>query len=171
MGSSPRSAFWLALWLIAPFRRVQSRRPQRRPHGRGRQAAIRGKSIAVLPFVDMSEKKDQEYFADGMAEEILDLLTKIPGLTVIGRTSSFEFKGKNEDLRTIGQKLNAAYVLEGSVRKSSNQVRITAQLINTKTGAHEWSETYDRPIGDALKLQDAIAGGGRSGDAANCISR
>ena len=123
------------------------------------RAAIGGKSIAVLPFVDMSEKKDQEYFADGMAEEILDLLTKIPGLTVIGRTSSFEFKGKNEDLRTIGQKLNAAYVLEGSVRKSSNQVRVTAQLINTKTGAHEWSETYDRPIGDALKLQDAIAAG------------
>ena len=119
--------------------------------------AVAGKSIAVLPFVDMSEKKDQEYFADGMAEEILDLLTKIPGLTVIGRTSSFEFKGKNEDLRIIGQKLNAANVLEGSVRKSGDQVRVTAQLINTKTGAHEWSETYDRPIGDALKLQDAIA--------------
>ena len=120
-------------------------------------AAISDKSIAVLPFVDMSEKKDQEYFADGMAEEILDLLTKIPGLTVIGRTSSFQFKGKNEDLRTIGAKLNAAYVLEGSVRKSGDQVRITAQLINTRTGAHEWSETYDRPIGDVLKLQDAIA--------------
>ncbi len=119
--------------------------------------AITGKSIAVLPFVDMSEKKDQEYFADGMAEEILDLLTKIPGLTVIGRTSSFQFKGKNEDLRSIGAKLNAAYVLEGSVRKSGDQVRITAQLINTRTGAHEWSETYDRQVGDVLKLQDAIA--------------
>jgi len=84
-------------------------------------------------------------------------LTKIPGLTVIGRTSSFQFKGKNEDLRTIGTKLNAAYVLEGSVRNSGDQVRITAQLINTRTGAHEWSETYDRHIGDVLKLQDAIA--------------
>src|SRR5450759_363658 len=105
----------------------------------------------------MSEKKDQEYFADGMAEEILDLLAKIPGLTVIGRTSSFQFKGKNEDLRTIGTKLNAAYVLEGSVRNSGDQVRITAQLINTRTGTHEWSETYDRHIGDVLKLQDAIA--------------
>jgi TolB-like protein len=105
---------------------------------------ISDKSIAVLPFVDMSEKHDQEYFADGMAEEILDLLTKIPGLTVIGRTSSFD---------------NAAYVLEGSVRRSTDQVRITAQLINTKTGAHEWSETYDRPIGNELKLQDAIAAG------------
>jgi TolB-like protein len=119
-------------------------------------AAISDKSIAVLPFTDMSQKKDQEYFGDGMAEEILDLLAKIPGFTVIGRTSSFQFKGKNEDLRTIGAKLNAAYVLEGSVRNSGDQVRITAQLINTRTGAHEWSETYDRPIGDVLKLQDAI---------------
>jgi adenylate cyclase len=119
--------------------------------------AMSDKTIAVLPFTDMSEKKDQEYFADGMAEEILDLLAKIPGLTVIGRRSSFQFKGKNEDLRTIGEKLNAAYVLEGSVRNSSDQVRITAQLINTRTGAHEWSETYDRHIGDVLKLQDTIA--------------
>jgi TolB-like protein len=120
-------------------------------------AAISDKSIAVLPFVDMSEKHDQEYFGDGMAEEILDLLAKIPGLTVIGRTSSFQFKGKNEDLRSIGTKLNAAHVLEGSVRNSGDQVRITAQLINTRTGVHEWSETYDRHIGDVLKLQDAIA--------------
>jgi TolB-like protein len=119
--------------------------------------AISDKSIAVLPFTDMSQKKDQEYFGDGMAEEILDRLAKIPGLTVIGRTSSFQFKGKNEDLRKIGTELNAAYVLEGSVRNSGDQVRITAQLINAKTGAHEWSETYDRPIGDVLKMQDAIA--------------
>ena len=119
--------------------------------------AVSEKSIAVLPFTDMSEKKDQEYFADGMAEEILDLLAKIPDLSVIGRTSSFQFKGKNVDLRTIGTQLNAAYVLEGSVRKSGDQVRITAQLINTRTGTHEWSETYDRHISDVLKLQDAIA--------------
>jgi TolB-like protein/lipoprotein NlpI len=121
--------------------------------------AITNKSIAVLPFTDMSEKKDQEYFADGMAEEILDLLAKIPGLTVIGRTSSFQFKGKNEDLRTIGTKLNAAYVVEGSVRKSGEHIRITAQLINTRTGAHEWSETYDEDMGDVLKVQDRIATG------------
>lgn len=118
---------------------------------------VSDKSIAVLPFIDMSEKRDQEYFADGMAEEIIDLLAKIPGLTIIGRTSSFQFKGKSEDLRTIGTKLNAAYVLEGSVRKAGDRVRITAQLINTRTGAHEWSETYDRHIGDVLTLQDAIA--------------
>ena len=119
--------------------------------------SISSKSIAVLPFTDMSEKHDQEYFGDGMAEEILDLLAKVPGLTVIGRTSSCQFKGKNEDLRTIGAKLNASYVLEGSVRNSGEQIRITAQLINTRTGAHEWSETYDRRFGDVLKLQDAIA--------------
>jgi TolB-like protein len=129
-------------------------------HGDGPTTAIAHvseKSIAVLPFTDMSQKKDQEYFGDGMAEEILDLLAKIPGLTVIGRTSSFQFKGKNEDLRKIGTELNAAYVLEGSVRNSGDQVRITAQLINTRTGAHEWSETYDRSFGDVLKLQDEIA--------------
>jgi TolB-like protein/Flp pilus assembly protein TadD len=120
-------------------------------------ATTADKSIAVLPFVDMSEKRDQEYFGDGMAEEILDLLAKVPGLTVIGRTSSFQFKGKSEDLRTIGTKLNAAHVLEGSVRNSGDQIRITAQLINTLTGAHEWSETYDRHFGDVLKLQYAIA--------------
>ena len=120
-------------------------------------ASVSDKSIAVLPLMDMSEKKDQEYFGNGMAEEILDLLAKIPGLTVIGRTSSFQFRGKDVDLRTIGTQLNAAHVLEGSIRKSGDQVRITAQLINTRTGTHEWSDTYDRHIGDVLKLQDAIA--------------
>jgi TolB-like protein/Tfp pilus assembly protein PilF len=120
-------------------------------------ANISSKSIAVLPFTDMSEKHDQEYFGDGMAEEILDLLAKVPGLTVIGRTSSFQFKGKNEDLRTIGTQLNAAYVLEGSVRNSGEHLRITAQLINTRTGTREWSETYDQSFGDVLKLQDTIA--------------
>ena len=120
---------------------------------------VADKSIAVLPFVDMSEKKDQEYFADGMAEEILDLLAKIPALKVIGRTSSFRFKGKNEDLRKIGTELGVAYVFEGSVRKSNERVRVTAQLISTDTGAHQWSETYEHPIGDVLKMQDEIATG------------
>jgi TolB-like protein/DNA-binding winged helix-turn-helix (wHTH) protein len=114
-------------------------------------------SIAVLPFVDMSEKKDQEYFGDGMAEEIIDLLVKIPGLKVIARTSSFQFKGKTEDLRDIGTKLGAAYVLEGSVRKAGDQLRVTAQLINSRDGTHLWSETYDRNLSDVLKMQDEIA--------------
>jgi TolB-like protein/DNA-binding winged helix-turn-helix (wHTH) protein/Flp pilus assembly protein TadD len=116
-------------------------------------------SIAVLPFVDMSETKDQEYFADGMAEEILDLLATIPALKVIGRTSSFQFKGKNEDLRAIGAKLGVAYLLEGSVRKSGNRVRVTAQLLDSQDGAHRWSGTYDRDIGDVLKMQEEIAAG------------
>ena len=115
------------------------------------------KSIAVLPFVDMSEKHDQEYFGDGMAEEILDLLVKIPKLKVIGRTSSFQFKGKTDDLRTIGTALGATYVVEGSVRRSGDHVRVTAQLIDTRDGAHRWSEKYDRNVSDVLKVQGEIA--------------
>jgi TolB-like protein/Flp pilus assembly protein TadD len=120
-------------------------------------AAITDKSIAVLPFSDMSEKKDQEYFADGMAEEIIDLLVKIPGLKVISRTSSFQFKGKTEDLHSIGTQLGVAYVLQGSVRKSGDRLRVTAQLINAKDGAHLWSQTYNRGLSDVLKMQDEIA--------------
>ena len=111
------------------------------------------KSIAVLPFVDMSETKDQEYLGDGMAEEILDVLARIPGLTIIGRTSSFQFKGRNEDLRTVGAKLGVEYVVEGSIRRSGNMVRVTAQLINCRSGAHQWSDSYDRSIGNILQLQ------------------
>jgi TolB-like protein/Flp pilus assembly protein TadD len=122
-------------------------------------AIISDKSIAVLPFTDMSEKKDQEYFADGMAEEIIDLMARIPGLKVIGRTSSFQFKGHNEDLRTVGAKLGVAYVLEGSVRKSGDRVRVTAQLIEVRDGSHRWSGTYDRDLVDVLKVQDEISVG------------
>ena len=120
-------------------------------------AVISDKSIAVLPFTDMSEKKDQEYFADGMAEEIIDLLVKVPGLKVISRTSSFQFKGKTEDLRNIGRQLGVAYVLEGSVRRSGERLRVTAQLINSRDGTHLWSQTYDRDLSDVLKMQDEIA--------------
>src|SRR5580692_9665571 len=119
--------------------------------------AMQDESIAVLPFTDMSEKKDQEYFADGMAEEIIDLLVKVPGLKVISRTSSFQFKGKTEDLRNIGTQLGVAYVLEGSVRKSGDRVRITAQLIDSRDGAHLMSQSYDRDFSDVLKMQDEIA--------------
>ena len=115
------------------------------------------KSIAVLPFVDLSEKHDQEYFADGMAEEVIDRLVNIPGLRVIGRTSSFQFKGRNQDLRSIGETLGVNYVVEGSVRKSADRVRITAQLIDARDGSHLWSETYDRPADDALLTQGEIA--------------
>jgi TolB-like protein/lipoprotein NlpI len=121
--------------------------------------AATAKSIAVLPFVDMSEQHDQEYFGDGMAEEILGLLASIPELTVIGRTSSFQFKGRGEDLRTIGEKLGVAYVVEGSVRKAGARLRVTAQLIDTQSGAHVWSDSYDRDFGDVLALQNEIAAG------------
>ena len=122
-------------------------------------AEISDKSIAVLPFTDMSEKKDQEYFADGMAEEVLDLLAKIPSLKVIGRSSSFQFKGKNEDLRSIGQTLGATFVIEGSVRKSADRLRVTAQLIGAADGSRLWSQTYDEKSGDVLGIQDRIAAG------------
>jgi TolB-like protein/Tfp pilus assembly protein PilF len=116
------------------------------------------KSIAVLPFADMSAGKDQEYFADGLSEELLNLLAKLPELRVIGRTSSFQFKGRNEDLRVIGEKLNVAHILEGSVRKSGEKVRITAQLIRANDGSHLWSETYDRTLDDIFVVQEDIAG-------------
>ena len=117
------------------------------------------KSIAVLPFRQHEQRgKDQEYFADGLSEELLNLLAKLPELRVIGRTSSFQFKGRNEDLRVIGEKLNVAHILEGSVRKSGEKVRITAQLIRAADGSHLWSETYDRTLDDIFVVQDDIAG-------------
>ena len=120
-------------------------------------AEVIDKSIAVLPFVDMSAGKDQEYFSDGLSEELLNLLSKIPELKVIGRTSSFSFKGKNEDLRIIGEKLGVANILEGSVQKEGNKIRVTAQLIRTADGSHLWSDKYDRDLEGIFKLQDDIA--------------
>ena len=114
-------------------------------------------SIAVLPFVDMSPGKDQEYFADGMSEELLNLLAQLPQLHVIARTSSFSFKGKEADIATIARTLNVAHVLEGSVRKSGDTVRITVQLIRASDSTHLWSQTYDRKLTDVFKLQDEIA--------------
>ena len=119
--------------------------------------AIPGRSVAVLPFVDMSERKDQEYFSDGLSEELIDHLAHSPDLKVIARTSSFQFKNKNEDVRTIGQRLGVANLLEGSVRTSDNTVRVTAQLIRASDGIHIWSETYDRQRRDIFKVQDEIA--------------
>jgi TolB-like protein/Flp pilus assembly protein TadD len=115
------------------------------------------KSIAVLPFLDLSEKKDQEYFADGLAEELLEVLFSVPGLRVIGRTSSFQFKNKNEDMRGIGAKLGAGYIVEGSVRRAGNRVRVAIQLIRSSDGAHQWSGTYDRDVQDTLQLESELA--------------
>ena len=119
--------------------------------------AATDKSIAVLPFVDMSQGKDQEYFSDGLTEELLNLLARVPELRVIGRTSSCQFKGRTEDLRVIAATLGVAPLLEGSVRKSRNQVRITAQLISAANGSHLWSDTYNRDLDDIFAVQDEIA--------------
>jgi TolB-like protein len=115
-------------------------------------------SIAVLPFVNMSSDKEQDYLSDGISEQLLDLLSRIPELKVAARTSSFSFKGKGLEIPEMARQLGVAHVLEGSVRKSGNQVRITAQLIHATDGFHMWSQTYDRTLDDVFKIQDEIAG-------------
>jgi len=121
------------------------------------QAVSAAKSVAVLPFANMSADPDNEYFTDGMAEEIINALTKIQSLRVASRTSSFAFKGKNEDIGEIGRKLKVSTVLEGSVRKMGNKLRITAQLVNVADGYHLWSERYDRELEDVFAIQDDIS--------------
>jgi serine/threonine-protein kinase len=115
-------------------------------------------SIAVLPFADMSADHDQEYFSDGVSEEVLTLLSQVAGLQVAGRTSSFSFKGKNATIADVGRALNVANVLEGSVRKSGDRLRVTAQLVNVADGYHLWSKSYDRKLTDVFAVQDDIAG-------------
>jgi adenylate cyclase len=127
-------------------------------HRGPKNAAISENSIAVLPFVNMSEEKANEYFSDGISEELLNLLAKIPQLKVAARTSSFSFKGKGVEIPEIARQLHVANVLEGSVRRSGEQLRITAQLIRAAEGYHLWSETYDRKMDDIFKIQDEIAG-------------
>jgi TolB-like protein/Tfp pilus assembly protein PilF len=151
---APRSRLWMALlplvllaaggiwWLVA------SRRPV---------PVAEVPSIAVLPFVDLSEAKDQEYFCDGMTEEIIDALVRVRGFHVAARSSAFAFKNKQQDIREIGRKLNVGAVLEGSVRKSGNRLRVTAQLNNVADGFHLWSETYEREMKDIFTLQDEIS--------------
>ena len=114
------------------------------------------KSLAVLPFVNMSSDPENEYFSDGITEELLNVLAQEPGLQVTARTSSFAFKGRNEDIRQIGAQLGAKTSLEGSVRKAGNRIRITAQLISTADGYHIWSETYDRQLEDIFEVQDEM---------------
>src|SRR6266513_1268065 len=114
------------------------------------------KSIAVLPFVDLSQAKDQEYFCDGISEEILDALAKVEGLRVVARTSSFSFKGKNADVGEIARKLNVGNVLEGSLRREGNRIRIAVQLINARDGFHLWSETFEHELQGVFAVQDEI---------------
>jgi TolB-like protein/Tfp pilus assembly protein PilF len=125
-----------------------------RPPGMG---GPRDLSIAVLPFVNMSVDPDNEYFSEGLSEELLNVLARIEDFRVAGRTSSFAFKGQQQDLRAIGERLGVANILEGSVRKQGNQIRVTAQLIDARTGYHLWSDTYDRRLDDVFAIQDEIA--------------
>jgi TolB-like protein len=128
------------------------------PELAARAEAGEGSSVAVLPFADMSQIGDQAFFADGISEEILNVLVRIPDLQVAGRTSSFAYRGQDQDLREIGSALNVSHVLEGSVRRSGTRIRITAQLIRSEDGFHLWSETYDRELTDIFDIQDEIAG-------------
>lgn len=115
------------------------------------------KSVAVLPFTDMSEKKDQEYFADGIAEEVLDRLARIPGLRVVGRASSFQFKDKGADSAGVGTALGVSFLLEGSVRRDAGRVRVTAQLVEARNGLQRWADHFDADVVDVLQVQDTIA--------------
>jgi len=128
-----------------------------RPARRGATASSLNTSIAVLPFTDMSPAKDQEYFSDGLSEQLINDLVKVSGLKVVGRSSAFQFKGKNEDVRQVGRKLGVANVLEGNVRREGNHVRITAELTKADDGFQLWSQTYDREIKDIFAVQDEIA--------------
>jgi TolB-like protein len=123
----------------------------------GATSVVSDKSVAVLPFLDLSEKKDQEYFANGIAEEVLDRLAKVPGLRVVGHTSSFQFRGKNTDPATIGAALGVTYLLEGSVHREAGRVRVAAQLIEARTGSEHWSDRFDSDVVDVLQVQDTIA--------------
>lgn len=139
----------LTLALIVVLRLAPGRKAQESAHV--------SPSIAVLPFTDMSADRNQEYFSDGLAEELLDSLAKIPELRVAARTSSFQFKGRNAKLADIGRELNVATVLEGSVRKEGSRVRISAQLVKVSDGFDLWSDTYDRELNDIFAVQEEIA--------------
>jgi TolB-like protein/DNA-binding winged helix-turn-helix (wHTH) protein/Flp pilus assembly protein TadD len=157
--SSPSEPRWkfaiiLVLAVVAAAAIVGDFRVARQ---RASAASRNNTSIAVLPFADMSVARDQEYFSDGLSEQLINDLAKVSGLKVVGRSSAFQFRGKNEDLRDVGRKLGVANVLEGSVRREGNNVRITAELIKTDDGFQLWSQTYDREIKDIFAVQDEIA--------------
>jgi serine/threonine protein kinase/Tfp pilus assembly protein PilF len=156
-----RAAFWLAaisviaiVAAIAADRLLLSKPVASAPRSTSTSPS---RSVAVLPFADMSENHDQEYFSNGLSEELIELLTQVPGFQVPARTSSFYFKGKSATIPEIANTLHVSHVLEGSVRKSGNTIRVTAQLVRADNGYYLWSETYDRDIRDIFKLQDEIA--------------
>ncbi len=150
--------FALDKFVFAPYRhaaQVQAAREQGR--GEAVVAAFGDRSIAVLPFRDLSQAQDQKYFSEGVAEQVLGLLARIPGLRVISRTSAFSFAGKELDIPTIARKLNVGHVLEGSVRRAGDRVRVSVQLIEARSDTQLWAEDYDRPMGDIFAIQDEIA--------------
>ena len=149
------AAFSAALFFLGRYTVRDAPSPRQTASAARTEAAT--KSIAVLPFVNMSSDKENEYFVDGLTEEILNRLAQISALRVPGRTSSFAFKGKNTDLRQIGTELGVAHVLEGSVRKSGEQLRITTQMVRTADGFHLWSQNFDRKLNDVFTIQDEIA--------------
>lgn len=156
----PGVALLLALGLTAAWLRKDSSATPTQAASASRATRTSSQSqpsLAVLPFVDLSQARDQEYLADGLAEEILNQLAQVPAMRVIGRTSSFSFKGRNQDLREIGWKLDVAHLLEGSVRRDGNQLRITAQLVRANDGSHLWSKTYARELRDLFTVQEEIA--------------
>src|SRR3984893_3627741 len=145
--------FWLSKRVVPPEHEAAAAAPT----ATSSVAAMSGKSIAVLPFADMSEKKDQGYFADGIAEEVLDRLAKVPGLRVVGRASSFQFKGKDTDPASIAAALGVAYLVEGSVRRDAGRARVAAQLLDARTGSQRWSDGFDSDTIDITHVQDTIA--------------
>jgi serine/threonine protein kinase/Tfp pilus assembly protein PilF len=148
----------IALMVVGGKAWLSDSRPRADGLGSTMAAAVRAsdKSIAVLPFVDLSEAHNQEYFSDGLSEELIDRLARTGDLRVIARTSSFQFKGRNEDVRAIARRLGVASVLEGSVRKAGSTIRVTAQLIKGSDGSHLWSQTYERDLTDVFRVQDDI---------------
>jgi len=152
-------ALALTYFAFDKFILAESRMETARQEGRSQALteSYGDKSIAVLSFVDMSPDKNQEYMSDGIAEELLNLLAKIPELRVISRSSAFSFKGKDIDIPTIAEQLNVAHILEGSIRKAGDRIRITTQLIEARSDTHLWSETYDRVLDDIFGIQDEIA--------------
>ena len=148
LAKQPQQRFQTMGEVRAALQQIGADRPARRPSG---------PSIAVLPFANMSRDADDEYFSDGLAEEIINLLAQVPGLKVIARTSAFAFKGKNEDIRKIAETLGVTTILEGSVRRAGSRIRVMAQLIQASDGAHLWSQRYDREMADVFDVQDEIS--------------
>ena len=158
VAAPPRRAWWtdwrwraslFALVVLAGILLARTAHP--------RPATPDSSSIAVLPFVNLSSDKENEYFSDGLTDDLIDALTKVRGLRVVARGSAFQFKGKNPDIRAVGRQLNVATVLEGSVQRSGDRLRITAQLSSVADGYHVWSQTYDRRLADVFAVQDEIS--------------